>query len=105
MHVISKQALRDFWAIHKASQEPLEAWYKIVKSTVFADFITLKQTFPSADQAAPYTIFDIGGNKWRILAAVHFNSGKLYIRHVFTHAEYDAWCKDNRTRKQRSKGK
>ena len=103
MHVISKQALIEFWNAYPASQAPLEAWYKIVKSTAFADFIALKQTFSSADQVAPYTVFDIGGNKWRIIAALHYDRGKLYIRHVFTHAHYDDWCKVNRTRKQRSK--
>jgi mRNA interferase HigB len=99
MHVISKQALKDFSAVHSASQGPLEVWYKIVKSTNFADFFALNQTFPSADQVAPFTIFDIGGNKWRIVAALHYNRGKLFIRHVFTHAEYDSWCEENRTRK------
>ena len=103
MHVISKQALKDFWAAHPASQEPLEVWYKIVKSTDYADFMALRQTFPSADQAAPYTIFDIGGNKWRVIAVLHYDRGKLYIRHVFTHADYDSWCKVNRSRKQRRK--
>jgi mRNA interferase HigB len=105
MHVISKQALKDFWDIHTASQAPLEVWHKIVKTTTFADFGELKRAFPSADQVAPFTVFDIGGNKWRIIAAVHYNTCKVYIRHVFTHAEYDAWCKVNRSRRQRSKRK
>ena len=38
-----------------------------------------------------YYVFDIGGNKFRIIAAVHFNRQLLFVRHVFTHKEYDRW--------------
>ena len=45
----------------------------------------------SADYVPPYTIFDVGGNKYRIVTAIHYNRRKVYIRHVLTHAEYDRW--------------
>lgn len=45
--------------------------------------------FPSADIVGKFTVFDIGGNKVRLIAAIHYNRGKLYIRHVLTHEEYD----------------
>ncbi len=72
MHVISKQVLKDFWAIHSASQGSLEVWYKIVTSTDFTDFLSLKQAFPRADLAATYTLFVTGSNKWRIVSALHY---------------------------------
>lgn len=49
-----------------------------------------------ADQYKQFVIFDVGGNKYRLIAAVHYNTGRVYIRHVLTHAEYDRgkWKKD-----------
>ena len=41
------------------------------------------------DKVGKFTVFDLGGNKYRLIAAIHYNRGKVYIRHVLTHAEYD----------------
>jgi mRNA interferase HigB len=50
----------------------------------------LRETFPQADQVGKFTVFNIGGNKVRRVAAVHYNRNKIYIRHVLTHQDYDA---------------
>lgn len=52
-------------------------------------FAHLRETFPHADQAGKFTVFDIGGNKVRLIAAVQYNRRKIYIRYVLTHEEYD----------------
>lgn len=52
---------------------------------MFADFNSLPSTFPSADYVEPLTVFNIGGNKFRLIAAIHYSRGKVYIRHVHTH--------------------
>jgi mRNA interferase HigB len=91
MRVISRKALRDFWEIWPDAQTPLVAWFRIVEIGRFEDFNALKATFGSVDYVAPFTVFDIGGNKFRIIAAIHYNRQKLYIRRVYTHTEYDAW--------------
>jgi len=49
----------------------------------------LRQTFASADQVGKLTVFNIGGNKVRLVAAIHYNRRKIYVRAVLTHAEYD----------------
>jgi mRNA interferase HigB len=49
----------------------------------------LRETFPSADMVNELTVFNIGGNKYRLVASVHFNRRKVYVRHVLTHVEYD----------------
>ena len=53
----------------------------------------VRRVIPSADRVGRYTVFNIGGNKARLIAAIHYNRGKVYIRHILTHAEYDrgAW--------------
>jgi len=49
----------------------------------------MRSVFRAADQVGKLTVFDISGNKFRIIAAIHYNRRRIYIRHVLTHAEYD----------------
>lgn len=98
MHVIAKKALEEFWQIHPAAQSSLESWYKLIGRSNFSTFNELRETFRSADYVAPYTVFNVGGNHLRIIAAIHYNRQKVYIRHVFTHAEYDRWCREYRSK-------
>jgi mRNA interferase HigB len=51
----------------------------------------LKAVFNATDRVDKYYVFDIGGNKYRIIASIHFNTQRLYIREVCTHKEYDSW--------------
>lgn len=93
MHIISRKALQTFWAEHADAESALQRWYKIVDQTEFHNFADLRRTFPSADAVGELVVFNIGGNKYRLIAAIHFNRGKVYVRHVLTHEEYDrgAW--------------
>jgi len=52
-------------------------------------FVELRRIFPSADQVGKLTVFNIGGNKARLIAAIHYNRCRIYIRQVLTHTEYD----------------
>ena len=89
MHVIAKPALVEFWKKHSGAEGPLEAWYRIMRREVVADFNALRETFGSADYVDPFTVSNIGGNKYRLIAVIHYNRRKVYIRQVLTHAEYD----------------
>jgi mRNA interferase HigB len=89
MHVISRKALRLFWERHPDSQAPLARWYKIVSLTEFRTFAELREVFPSADMVGDLVVFNIAGNKYRLIAAIHFNRGQVYIRHVLTHQDHD----------------
>lgn len=91
MRVISNKALVDFSVIHFAAREPLQAWRKIIESRPFVNFSDIKAAFNTADKVGNFYVFDIGGNKYRIVAAIHFDFQKLYVRHVMTHKEYDKW--------------
>lgn len=93
MYIISRKALRTFWERHPDTEQPLQRWFKIVTQTDFESFNALQQTFPSADKVGDVIVFNIGGNKCRLIASVHFNRGKVYVLHVLTHEEYDrgAW--------------
>ena len=89
MHIISKKKLREFWDQYPKAKSPLEAWYQIAKRAAWQSFADVRKTFNTADRVGRFVVFDIGGNKYRLIAAIHFNRGKLFIRHVLTHAEYD----------------
>ena len=95
MHIISHKALRQFWQKHPDSKNSLSRWYKIVQRTDFNSFNVLRLTFPSADKVDDLFIFNIGGNKYRLITSIHFNRKKMYIRHILTHHDYDkgAWKK------------
>ena len=89
MHVISKKTLRVFWEKHADSQIPLLRWFKLMTHNTYTNFSELRAVFPSADLVDDLIVFNIGGNKYRLIASIHFNRGKVYVRSVLTHSEYD----------------
>lgn len=91
MRVISNKALTAFAANHAEADAPLQAWRKIVETGAFSNYADLKSSFNATDKVGDFYVFDIAGNKYRIVSAIHFNNQKLFIRHVFTHQEYDKW--------------
>ena len=98
MRVISQKPLRAFAGRHLNAAAPLGAWNKLMRGT-FRNLVELKRTFGSVDlvpvKGTDFYVFDIGGNKFRLIAAIHFDTQKLFVRHVLTHADYDtgAWKK------------
>lgn len=95
MHVISRKSLRQFWEQHPDSEIPLARWFKIMEQTNFKNFSELREVFPSADLVGEWIVFNIGGNKVRLIVSAHFNRNRVYVRHVLTHREYDkgSWKK------------
>ena len=91
MRVISNRPLLEFSAAHPDAAEPLQAWRKALESRAFAHFAELKNTFGSVDKAGDFHIFNIGGNKWRVVAFIHFPAQICYVKHVYTHQQYDRW--------------
>lgn len=90
MHIITRKRLNEFSGKYPETKTALTHWYKIVKKNNFNSFADLRQFFPSADQVGNLTVFNIGGNKVRLIAAIHYNRRKIYIRAVLTHKEYDS---------------
>lgn len=92
MRVISDSALVAFASNHPAAGMPLQAWRRVVESRVHSSFFAdLKATFNTVDRVGSFHVFNIGGHKFRIVAAIHFDKQRLYVRHVFTHKEFDSW--------------
>jgi mRNA interferase HigB len=97
MHVITRKRLNEFAALYPETTNALIHWYTLIKQNDFSTFPELRETFPAADQVGKLTVFNIGGNKVRLIAAIHYNRKKVYIRAVLTHPEYDQgkWKKDS----------
>lgn len=89
VHIITRKRLVTFWQIHPDARSSLQHWHSILRKTDYVSFAALRKTFPSADQIGGLTVFNVGGNKFRLIVAIHYNRRKVYIRHVLTHAEYD----------------
>lgn len=91
MRVISNKSLREFAALYPEADLPLQGWRKLMEHAGPRSYADLKKLSNSVDRVGSYYVFDLGGNKYRVIAAIHFDRQMLYVRHVFTHVEYDRW--------------
>ena len=89
MHIITRKRLNDFAVTHPDVKVALQHWYKLMKANEFSFFVDLKTIFPSTDRVGNLTVFNIGGKKARLIAAIHYNQRKVYIRVVLTHEKYN----------------
>ena len=90
MRVISKKRLREFWADHPDATGPLMAWYRVAKSADWTNFADIRRFAAStADVVGRCVVFNIGGNKYRLVIRVHYVNHRVYIVGVYTHREYD----------------
>jgi mRNA interferase HigB len=89
MHIITRKRLNEFAEKHPDDKISLLRWYKLMQKATPQSFAELRATFPTADKVGKLTVFNIGGNNLRLIAAIHYNRQKVYIRAVLTHAEYD----------------
>jgi len=93
MRIISNRALRTFIAEHPQSEAPLLNWRRVIEKNSFASWSDLKGAFNTIDRVGDLAVFDIGGNKYRLIAYVRFERQIVYIKAVLTHRDYDkgAW--------------
>lgn len=71
------------------SANALDGWYRRVKRNSPADFASMKGIFPATDKVGPFHVFDIGGNKLRLIAYVHYKAQRIYIKYLLNHREYE----------------
>lgn len=89
MKLISNKALREFAALHEDAGQPLQDFRRKVEKGSFANFAALRAVFRSVDKVGECFVFNIAGNKYRLVAWVHFGQGRLFVKAVMTHSEYD----------------
>ena len=89
MHVISRKKLKDAAATHSGLESALETWFRVVKGASWCSLEDVRQVYPHADQVDGYTVFNIKGNSYRLIAKMEYKWQKVFIKHVLTHREYD----------------
>lgn len=91
MRVIAHKRLREHWEKpgRGDSEQPLKSWYAVVRHTSWAHFADVKVQFRSASAVGERVVFNIAGNKYRLVAYINYAFHTVYIRFVGTHREYD----------------
>jgi mRNA interferase HigB len=90
MHVVSVKPLREFWTKHSDAEQPLKAWFREATAANWTSFDQIKARYRTADVIpGNRVIFNIKGNHYRLIVRIHYNTGRLFIRFVGTHAEYN----------------
>jgi mRNA interferase HigB len=94
MRVIKKTTLLEYSKTHAKAERPLWRWHEITSRAQWEDFDEVRAYFPHADMVRvashrPVVVFNIGGNDYRLVAAIHYNKQVVYVLRIMTHAEYD----------------
>lgn len=96
MQIISVSKLKEFWATYPNAETSLRSWYKITEKQEWKNPAEVRLSFRTVDFVKNFTVFDIGGNNYRLIAYIDYEYRKIFIRHILTHGEYDQgkWRKD-----------
>ena len=90
MVIFTKTRINKFGQIHADSLNPLHEWYRIVSEANWSNINDVKKTFNSADYVGDERfVFNIKGNRYRLIALIKFKKRTIYIKYIGTHAEYD----------------
>jgi mRNA interferase HigB len=89
MHVISRKKLKEAALRHPDAEAAMDAWFRIAKHALWQGLTDVRKTFATADAVERWTVFNIKGNKYRLITEINYRFRRVYVRHVLTHAEYD----------------
>ncbi|NET00519.1 MAG: type II toxin-antitoxin system HigB family toxin [Sphaerospermopsis sp. SIO1G1] len=89
MHIISRKKLRQYCQQHADSCEALDDWYFTASKSEWANLIEMQSVYPKAEAVGNFTVFNIKGNKYRLIASINYERQVIYVKYVLTHAEYD----------------
>lgn len=89
MRVIGIENLVEFSKIHSDAEVPLDVWRQTAEQAEWKHIMDVRQVYPNADFVEGYTVFNIGGNKYRLITKITYIVKTIYIKQVLTHSEYD----------------
>jgi mRNA interferase HigB len=90
LRIISKKVLRDFWEKHSDCEQQLKAWFQETSSANWNSPSDIKAEYPNASILANNrVVFNIKGNKYRLIVRINYDYSMTWIRFVGTHAAYD----------------
>ena len=91
VRIVTEKRIREFIAREPRSAEAMWHWADVIESASWPNPAALKRTFPAASLVGDLTVFNVGGNKYRIAAFVHYRRQIVYVKRIGTHEEYDTW--------------
>ena len=91
MQVIARRTLKTFWERHPQAEGPLRSWFAAVSKARWSGPSDVKRQFGATVDFVSdnRVIFDVGGNKYRLIAHIAYGFGRVLVKFVGTHAEYD----------------
>ncbi|MDQ3109955.1 MAG: type II toxin-antitoxin system HigB family toxin [Bacteroidota bacterium] len=90
MRIIAKKILREFWNKHTDSEQQLKSWFQGVSAVKWKNPREIKVEYPSASFLAENrVVFNIKGNKYRLIVRINYDYQMVWVRFIGTHAEYD----------------
>jgi mRNA interferase HigB len=89
MHIISFKILREYAGSHTDCQEALSNWYKVATKAKWSNLVEVQKIFIKAEAVGNFTVFNIKGNKYRLIVSIDYEGQLIYIKYILTHAEYD----------------
>ena len=97
MRVISRKTLREFCGKHSDAGEALYDWYRITTKAQWQNLLDVQQLYAKAEAVGNFTIFNIKGNRYRLIVDLVYKTQRIYVKYVLTHAEYDKdeWKNDD----------
>ncbi len=91
MNVITLKTLIEFWTLYPEAEAPLRAWVKHMRANEYASFSDVHDEFGSADWVHGFIVFNIGGNKYRLIILPNFEGKRFYVEAILTHGQYNDW--------------
>jgi mRNA interferase HigB len=97
MHLIAIRNLRSDAAKYPDTQIVVEEWYKVVKNVSWQNLEEVKQIYRETESVGNFTVFNIKGNKYRLIVDINYVNQTIYYKYFLTHAEYDkdSWKNDD----------
>ncbi|GAB1544162.1 type II toxin-antitoxin system HigB family toxin [Scytonema sp. NUACC21] len=89
MHIISYRRLREFAEKHADCRDAVNDWYKVANKATWSNLVEVQSVFPTAEAVNNFTVFNIKGNRYRLIVSVDYEKQLIYIKYILTYAEYD----------------
>lgn len=89
MRVISVKAIREFGRKHSDAVASLEVWRRLTRLAVWTSTADVRRTFGDADFVDEHVVFNIAQNRYRLIAYISYRGGKVFVKHILNHKDYD----------------
>lgn len=89
MRIISRRRLREYWAAHTDAEDPLKTCFATAKRAHWRSLVEIQRTYSTAEAVDDYTVFNIKGNSYRLIAKIEYRLQIIFVKEVLTHSKYD----------------